>query len=208
MSDLPEINLSDLNLDQTTLKAIEKLVNSIEDLLNNKPDDVSRFLYKVNEEVRKLKYQKGTSDTNLIHASTRDLKKAFYAHRGIVTVEKNKSISCYLLTFYAVECGFKSIWLKRNQLTGTDKIQDKTLITKDGHNFRTWFKELGLPATIVGKYPDFSKIPYFRLARDQSSWDVGKAHQAWRYGVEMDIDDEKLLVEWLNSICNWIKEAL
>jgi hypothetical protein len=194
MSDLPPINLSALNLDQTTLKAIERLLNHIEDLSNQRPHEVSTLLYKLKDEVVQLKSQKGNSDTNLIHASTAELKQAFYAHHNIVKAQNNQSASFYLLIFYAVECGFKNIWLRRNGLNGTDQIQDKTLITKDGHNFATWIKELRLPATIVGKYPNFSNIPSFRLSRDKSSWDVGKAHQAWRYGVELNIEDEKVLV--------------
>jgi hypothetical protein len=201
-------DFSALNLDQTQLKAIERLLNEVELLINNEPTDAVNLLYKLKNEIVQLKGQKKKPDTNIIHVSASDLRKAFNAHWSVVKAQQKKGISCHLLIFYAVECGLKSIWLKRNNLTGTDRIDDQTLLTKDGHNFRIWIKELRLPATIAGMHPDCDKIPSFRLARDKSSWDVGKAHQAWRYGVQMDAVDENDLIEWLESICTWIQDNI
>jgi hypothetical protein len=142
--------------------------------------------------------------------SLRELEKAFTTHWGIVQNNHNQCSSFYLILFYAVECGLKSIWLDNNDLRGTDEIEEQTLITKDGHNFATWIKELGLPATIVGKChePGYPKIPSFRLSRGGSSLDIGKAHQAWRYGVNMKREDEKKLVEWLKKVCISLEERI
>ena len=201
-------DFSALNLDQTQLKAIERLLNEVELLINNEPTDAVNLLYKFKNGIVQLKGQKNKPETNIIHVSVSDLRKAFNAHWSVVKAQPKKDISCHLLIFYAVECGLKSIWLKRNNLTGTDKIADQTLLTKYGHNFSIWIKELRLPATIAGKYPDYDKIPSFSLARGGSSWDVGKAHQAWRYGVQMNAKDEKVLIEWLESICTWIQDNI
>lgn len=203
-------DFSTLNLNQTQLKAIERLLNEVELLINNEPTDAVSLLYKLKNEIVQLKGQKNKPDTNIIHVSVSDLRKAFNAHWSVVKAQPKKDISCHLLIFYAVECGLKSIWLKRSILTGTGEIPDQKLLTKYGHNFSFWIKELRLPATIAGKYPDCDKIPSFRLARDRdkSSWDVGKAHQAWRYGVQMDAKDEKLLIEWLERICTWIQDNI
>ena len=52
-----------------------------------------------------------------------------------------------------------------------------------------------------------SKIQ-FRLASGDASWDVGQAHQAWRYGMHMHSDDEPALVAWLYSLCTWVSEDM
>jgi len=79
----------------------------------------------------------------MIHASESDLRHAFHKHHS--AVQETKAACSYLLLFYAVECGLKSIWLKRNNLTGTDRIRNPTLLSKDRHNFGVWIKELRLP---------------------------------------------------------------
>jgi hypothetical protein len=84
----------------------------------------------------------------MIHVGRSELRQSFHAHLNFVMAQSNQNSSCYLLLFYAVECGLKSIWLKKNNLTGTDRIQDQTLLTKDGHNFAIWIKELRISSTI------------------------------------------------------------
>lgn len=203
MSDsLANLDLSGLNLDLATLKEIERILNQIELLINDKPETTVTFLYKLKNEIVQLKGQKSKPDTNMIHVGPSELRQSFHAHVQVVQAQSNKSGSSHLLMFYAAECGLKSIWLRRNNLTGTDRIQDQTLLTKDGHNFAIWIKKLRIPPTIGDKIPDF------RLARGGSSWDVGKAHQAWRYGVRMNSQDEKAVVEWLENLCSWIKENI
>jgi hypothetical protein len=50
--------------------------------------------------------------------------------------------------------------------------------------------------------------PAFSLAVGGADLEVAKAHQAWRYGIRMNIEKEKQLVEWLEKIYNWIKEEI
>lgn len=199
---LANLDLSKLDINLTTLKAIERVLNHIELLINDKPENAIAFLYLLKNEVVQQKGQKSKPDTNMIHVGSSELRKSFHAHIQVVLAQSNKSSSSHLLMFYAVECGLKSIWLKRNKLIGTDRIQDQTLLTKDGHNFAIWIKELRVPPTIGNKIPDF------HLDRGGSSWDIGKAHQAWRYGVRMKSEDEKAVVEWLENLCDWIKEKI
>ncbi|MBW4616907.1 MAG: hypothetical protein KME21_27420 [Desmonostoc vinosum HA7617-LM4] len=201
---LANLDLSPLNLDLTTLKAIEQLLNHIELLINEEPENAVTFLYKIKQEIVQLKGQTGKLGTDIIHLGVSELRQSFHAHLGSDQIQDNKSPSSHLLIFYAVECGLKSIWLKRNKLNSTAKIQDQSVLTKDGHNITVWLKKLGISAQSLGS----NKIPGFRLERGGSSWDVGKAHQAWRYGVRMEFQDEKVLVEWLDSLCNWIKNNI
>ncbi|WP_293112989.1 hypothetical protein [Moorena sp. SIO4G3] len=144
----------------------------------------------------------------MIPAGVSELKQAFHQHLAAHTSVTGPS--SYLLLFYAAECGLKSIWLRRNNLRSTDKIQDRTLLIKDGHNLDRWRKELGIPASrFTAKTQTKNKsTPSFHLASGGSSLDLEKAHQAWRYGLRIEKEDEEYLVNWLHQLCNWIKENI
>ena len=135
----------------------------------------------------------------MIPANQHELKRAFNQHRN-AAAEKTSQISSNLLLFYAVECGLKSVWLKRNpKISTTDNIPDKTLVS---HNLDRLAKELRISSKIIGNAPDF------HLSRDGSNLDISKAHEVWRYGVQIKPEDEKKLVEWLEKICNWIEDNI
>ncbi|MFH1634010.1 MAG: hypothetical protein ABIG63_08350 [Chloroflexota bacterium] len=135
----------------------------------------------------------------MIPAGRSELKKAFHQHTSVA--ENGASPSHNLLTFYAVECGIKSVYLKRNSLNTTKDIRDERL--NKSHDLSLWVKILRLPATITGTNT------VFYLRRDQqSAWSVARAHEAWRYGIAIRPDDEKRLVGWLVSIQQWVKERL
>lgn len=135
----------------------------------------------------------------ILPAGVSELRQAFFHH--LTVSEQTKGISSHLLLFYAAECGIKSIWLRRNNLKTINDIADPTLISQDGHNLDRWIKELKISARV-------KNAPHFRLASGGSSLDVEKAHQAWRYNIRMNPQDEKVLVEWLESLCAWIKENI
>jgi hypothetical protein len=142
----------------------------------------------------------------MIHASDSDLRQAFHKHYS--AVQETKEGCSYLLLFYAVECGLKSILLRRKRMTSTAQIQDSALLS---HDFAPLIKELRLPHSVVGDIgytgeQSQPKLPNFRLHRDNSSWEMREAHQAWRYGIRVNSQDQKILIEWLEKVCIWIKE--
>ena len=147
----------------------------------------------------------------MINVGHSEFRQAFHAH--LKAAQKTEGCCSYLLLFYAVECGFKSMWLKEKKIFNTDKIQndhDMKLFTEEGHNLAVWIKKLGLEPyelTKIGLSSDLKEIKYFRL-QNKSSYEVGNAHQAWRYHVRLDADDEKKLVEVLKNICDLIKEKI
>ena len=106
-----------------------------------------------------------------------------------------------LLLFYAVECGLKSVYLRRHRFRTTAQIQDLELQDK-GHDIARWVKELRLPASLLRASGEF------RLIRDGARYGIEMAHQAWRYGVSMEEIDEAGLLEYLQTIQNWVDEAL
>lgn len=197
---LRNLDFSKLNLDGQTLKAIEQLLNYIELLIDpeQKSEDII-YLYKLRNDLVQIKGQKKKQGSKMVAADVRGLKKAFNAHKA--ASQQTQGISSYLLLFYAAECGMKSVWLKRNNLTTTNDIADSTMLSQDGHNLNRWKKELKISASI-------GNPPAFSLARGGADLEVAKAHQAWRYGIRMNADKEEELVEWLEKIYNWIKEVI
>lgn len=130
-----------------------------------------------------------------IPAGTTELKNAFWQHL------KGEVASRNLRLFYAVECGLKLVYLRRNGLRTTAQIQDPELQEK-GHDIARWVKELRLPASIVHSSVDF------RLTRDGTRYRIEMAHQAWRYGVSIEETDEANILEYLRTIQKWVEEAL
>lgn len=130
----------------------------------------------------------------MIPAGSSELRAAYHQHTS------RHLYSLHLLLFYAVECGLKSVYLRRNRLSNTDQIPRADL--RGSHDLGRWVKELRLPASVA------SKGSRFRLERDGSAQTISRAHEAWRYGVRMNPDDERDLVSYLRAIHAWIKGAL
>ncbi len=129
-----------------------------------------------------------------------ELGKAFRMHDR-VAVNANDA-SHYLLLFYAVECGLKSVYLRRNKLMEKNIINE--MLLSRGHDLQAWVKELRLSAQLVGATSSFS----FHLKKDgkDQPQPIKQAHQAWRYGALIDRKDEKMLINWLWKISDWIQK--
>ncbi len=66
MSDsLANLDLSGLNIDLATLKKIERILNHMELLINDKPEAAIAFSYKLKNEIVQLKGQKSKPDSNM-----------------------------------------------------------------------------------------------------------------------------------------------
>ena len=135
----------------------------------------------------------------MISSGYTELRKAYLDHTRIA--DSGKEESYYLLFFYGLECGLKSIYLKRNKILRTDQISDENL--RSTHDLFMMIKELHLPAQIAR-----TSAPSFRLARDGTALQIKSAHEAWRYGILIRADDLQNLLGWMQDIRNWIKETI
>jgi hypothetical protein len=136
-----------------------------------------------------------------IPAYVGELRKAFYKHNAInLPAENNQSY--YLLRFYAIECGLKCKYLRDNRLRSTSDIKDEDL-AKDGHRLSLWAKKLRIPASICKTDKEIN----FNLegSRSAERWPMNIAHQAWRYGIRINYQDERAIIEQLDRIKNWIE---
>ena len=135
----------------------------------------------------------------MIPAGEGELRRAFHQHTGLA--EDGTSALHYLLLFYAVECGLKSIYLRRAPI-GVNTTNDIPAEDFYGHDLGRWAQELKLPISITAVNTSF------HLRRDHSQWSISDAHQAWRYGVAITPADEQRLVSWLEQVHQWIEENI
>lgn len=109
-----------------------------------------------------------------------------------------------LLLFYAVECGLKAVWLKRQNrnLFDCDDIDDK------GHNLRQLIKDLRVGANL--SLPENLKLqPVIRNGDDQPrNGGISILHQVWRYGGECISPTDQCCEDQLQQIMNWIQGEL
>jgi len=132
----------------------------------------------------------------VIPAKENELRHAFEQHTKLA--KNGTSPSHYLLLFYAVECGLKSIFLNKNpNYANTNNIPQF-----HGHDLERWIKDSTIPANAIGA------TPKIHLQTNNSSCSIKDTHQAWRYGIVLSPTDEQKLVNWLKQIHNWIEEEI
>lgn len=115
-----------------------------------------------------------------------------------------------LLLFYAVECGLKVVWLKRNSRT----IFEKEDIEKVGHDLRKLLKDLRvggnmLPSANVDleeiNSPCQDKRNSNHRHRNATFSDL---HQIWRYGGKCKFNLDECHERKLEEILVWIEGEL
>jgi len=109
-----------------------------------------------------------------------------------------------LLLFYAVECGLKAVWLKRQNRS----LFDREDVDKTGHNLRQVLKELKVGA-------EFSLPENLQLksvtrngAQEPRNGDISILHQAWRYGGTCTAPTDRDCEQQLEQILKWIQGEL
>ena len=135
----------------------------------------------------------------MIPAGYSELRSAFFDHVRIANTCLCRSQN--LLLFYSLECGLKSIYLKRNKINRTDRINNKEL--QKTHDLSLLIKDLKISATTIG-----TLSLNFRLKRDCMTFSIKSAHEIWRYGIMIQDNDEKALVTWMQAIRKWIEENI
>jgi len=135
----------------------------------------------------------------MISSGFTELRNAYLSHSCFAST--GNCDAHHLLLFYGLECGLKSIYLRRNRMQRTDQIGDQRL--RSSHDIYFFIKELRLPAQVAG-----TSAPFFRLERDGTALPVKIAHEVWRYGIMIQNDDLEILVAWMQAVQKWIREAI
>ncbi len=132
-----------------------------------------------------------------VDAGFTELEQAFKSHSR--EAKKGNTPSHFLLLFYAVECGLKSEILQRRNVNRVGQM-GKELET---HDLYSLVEMLKFPVSLAN--PSKSS---FRLRKSKSSRPIEHAHQAWRYGVAMNKEDEDKVVNWLKEVQQKIREII
>jgi hypothetical protein len=136
-----------------------------------------------------------------IHAGFNQFKKAFRDHweNGL----KGEDPSHYLLRFYSVECGLKSMYIHKEDKF--HKMNSKDMPPDLKHRLDWWLEELEISASDINPPPKFTLNSSINI---NSPREIHRSHEAWRYGVKMDQTKEKLLLEWFDKAEKYIKDYL
>ncbi|OZB57167.1 MAG: hypothetical protein B7X35_02490 [Halothiobacillus sp. 14-56-357] len=109
-----------------------------------------------------------------------------------------------LLLFYAVECGLKAVWLKRQGRT----LFEGADVSKTGHDLRQVLKDLNVGANLP--LSENFRLP--TVAHDQTqltrNGKFGDLHQAWRYGGRSELPTDNDCEQQLQKVLNWIQGEL
>lgn len=109
-----------------------------------------------------------------------------------------------LLLFYAVECGLKAVWLKRQSRT----LFEDADIERTGHDLRKIIKELR-----VGSSLDLPQGVELESVRQNGAdmprkGSISILHQAWRYGGKCKVPDDQNCEQYLQKVLTWIQGEL
>lgn len=109
-----------------------------------------------------------------------------------------------LLLFYAVECGLKAVWLKRQNRT----LFESTDIHQMGHDLQQVLKDLKVGTAM--SLPESFQLPSAIQGTNhlQRGGKFGDVHQAWRYGGKCQTPTDQHCEQQLLKVLAWIQGEL
>lgn len=137
----------------------------------------------------------------------RELTRAWRELSTVATPLSNtgRQNSHRLLLFYAVECGLKVVWLKRQSRT----LFEGADINKTGHDLRQILKDLNVGDKFL--LPETFRLSTVIHGKDQflrSGKKFGDVHQAWRYGGKCESPTDQECEQQLQKVLTWIQGEL
>ncbi|WP_208933062.1 hypothetical protein [Rheinheimera sp. F8] len=135
--------------------------------------------------------------------TARELKRAWRELSNVANTE-NRENPHRLLMFYAVECGLKAVWLKRN----SREVFDKSDIDKTGHDLRQLLRDLRVGSKL--DLPSDLRLEPFTQSgvTVPRTGDIRILHQAWRYGGKCSAPSDHDCERQLQNVLNWIQGEL
>jgi hypothetical protein len=148
--------------------------------------------------------------------TNREMQRAWrenlIASAAFIQVKRNNAHR--LLLFYAIECGLKSVLMKRKSVTCTNHCDE---IGEAQHDINKLLDALGAGNQL--KLPSqLSMAPIKdKSSKDERKLESGKINQMWRYGGKIEettdrdgtlIKNDADLEQYLIKISDWIKQEL
>lgn len=109
-----------------------------------------------------------------------------------------------LLLFYAVECGLKAVFLKRQSRT----LFEGADIHRMGHDLQQMLKDLKVGSALL--LPESFQLPAATqgAASLPRKGKFGDVHQAWRYGGKCQAPTDQDCEQQLLKVLTWIQGEL
>ena len=137
----------------------------------------------------------------MIEITDREMERAYRDHKNSSKSLKSDSFSGLTCLFYAVECGLKSVLMKRQHKITTENVEGF------GHNLNKMLDALRCEKRL--RLPDNIALESLKRPQRQRNACQGELNQVWRYGVMLRDPDQLIdLTSKLEQICSWIKEEL
>jgi hypothetical protein len=148
--------------------------------------------------------------------TNREMQRAWrenlIASAAFIQVKRNNAHR--LLLFYAIECGLKSVLMKRKSVTCTNHCDE---IGEAQHDINKLLDALGAGNKL--KLPSQLNMTAIKdkSSKDERKLESGKINQMWRYGgkIEETVDRDGTIVksdadleQYLIKISDWIKQEL
>lgn len=139
----------------------------------------------------------------MIPFTRRELVRAWNASTK-ASIAASRSNAHRLLLFYAVECGLKATYLKRNNLDPLDSHTAAPLL----HDVNRILDLLHADAALRITPPQLNLSPLQKPTALQRPCRVGELNQVWRYGGELTGPTDAEVEQKLEAIQNWIAKEL
>lgn len=143
----------------------------------------------------------------MIHVSRREMNKAFREHNGLWKSAKQSgeiSFTHKMVLFYAVECGLKALYMKRNRMADSKATDSQgENITKYKHDLKTLMDRMNMKSVKIPK--TYLEVKSYD---DKHQWEPKSLHEAWRYGRTFVLEKEEECVESLCSILEELNREL
>ncbi|MEO5329055.1 MAG: hypothetical protein H7829_12525 [Magnetococcus sp. THC-1_WYH] len=127
------------------------------------------------------------------------LEDAWKRHKRGEGMQGLSEPSGHMLFFYAVECGLKHLLVRKNKMRNCPK-SGKSLFYQ--HDLGRILREIEPSAAEVRQIP--SNLRLTLGTGPLRHTDFSDVHLAWRYGLTIDPDEEKKILDWLRAVDRFI----
>ncbi|MCK4765299.1 MAG: hypothetical protein KAW12_24070 [Candidatus Aminicenantes bacterium] len=137
----------------------------------------------------------------MVHVKLKEMEKAFRNHKNILDSSKypHNHSTLKMVLFYAVECGLKALYMRRNRLKDTCPVNNL------GDGVSGFKHDLN---KLLGRLQINIEVPR-ALTKDKSKQIHSRElHEGWRYGKVFDRVKEAGCVASLQKILNELNKRL
>jgi hypothetical protein len=133
---------------------------------------------------------------------------------GSETSDARRSHGYCLLRFYALESGLKYLLNDREKVPHKHEIagnasDEPESVEGFGHDLLKMARRLKVPAMHAPKLNNSFRLSGgYKPNGFQQSFPISDTHQAWRYGLVIDAEDQSMLEVCVEALIRWVGDQL